>query len=103
MKLDPVYKAIGETIRARRRQFHLTQEKLAPRLGMSRASLANIETGRQTILVHQLYRVAAALELSPADLLPAPAEMSTRTSNTEIALPDDLNPQQRRQIARLLE
>ena len=103
MELDPIYKTIGETIRARRRRFHLTQEKLAPRIGMSRASLANIETGRQTILVHQLYRLAEVLEISPADLLPVPAAESERTDTTEIELPDDLNPQQKRQIARLMK
>jgi len=103
MEPDPIYKAIGATIRARRRNFRLTQDKLAPRLGMSRASLANIETGRQTVLVHQLYRFAEVLEMSPADLLPAPAARALLDGAAELPLPDDLKPQQRQQIARLLE
>jgi len=103
MQPDPIYKALGATIRARRKQFRLTQQKLAPQLGMSRASLANVETGRQTVLVHQLYRFAEVLEMSPADLLPPPPADGSRRGLPELPLPDDLKPQQRKQIARLLE
>jgi hypothetical protein len=39
---------------------------------MSRASVANIESGRQNVLLHHVYSLASALEFSkPADLLPA--------------------------------
>jgi transcriptional regulator with XRE-family HTH domain len=101
MQPEFIYKAIGERVKARRRTLGWTQEQLAPRLGMSRASLANIETGRQTVLVHQLYRFAEALEMSPADLLPMPQGAAVASTATELPLPDDLNPQQRRQIAKL--
>lgn len=40
---------------------------------MSRASVANIESGRQNVLLHHVYSLASALEFSKvADLLPAP-------------------------------
>src|SRR6266852_9416336 len=67
-----VYKQIGAIIKARRKTLNnMKQEKLAGLLGISRGSLANIETGRQGILVHQLYKFSAALQLkTPIDLLP---------------------------------
>jgi transcriptional regulator with XRE-family HTH domain len=104
MQVDPIYKAVGEVIRARRRHLGLTQEKLAPRAGVSRASLANVETGRQAILVHQLYRFAEALGMSPFDLLPVPAQnCAVGESLSELPLPDDLNAQQKKQIAQMLK
>ena len=47
MNHDWIYPLIGAVIKRRRKQFDWTQEKLAARLGISRASLANIEIGRQ--------------------------------------------------------
>lgn len=70
MKVEPVYRSIGATVRSRRRQLEWSQEKLAQRLMISRATLANIETGRQRVLVHQLYAFAAALGMKPEQLLP---------------------------------
>jgi transcriptional regulator with XRE-family HTH domain len=88
-------------IKARRKTLQLKQENLANMLGISRGSLANIETGRQSILVHQLYRFAAALELTPVDLLPPPSTEHARTGSSALPLPDDLKAQQKRQITDL--
>jgi len=103
VKVDPVYQHIGAVVKARRKKLELTQEDLAGQLGISRGSLANIETGRQNILVHQLYRIAASLGLAPTDLLPAPASERAAMSRTDLPLPGDLKPKQRDQIAQLLE
>jgi transcriptional regulator with XRE-family HTH domain len=103
MNPDSVYRHIGAVIRDRRKKFkpRWTQEKLAKRVGISRASLANIETGRQSVLVHQLYAFAEVLELSPSDFL-LPANDANARAGWEEVLPDDLRPQQKDQIARLL-
>src|SRR5262249_32483599 len=103
MNPESVYEHIGAVIRRGRRKFkpRLTQEALARRVGISRASLANIETGRQSVLVHQLYALAAALDLAPADFL-LPADDSATRAEWESMLPDDLKPLQKNQIARLL-
>jgi transcriptional regulator with XRE-family HTH domain len=103
MNPDSIYQHIGEVIRARRQSSkpRLTQEALAKRVGISRASLANIETGRQGVLVHQLYALAEALKLAPSDFLPAETDSAARAEWNEI-LPEDLKPLQRDQIARLL-
>jgi len=103
MQAQIIYSAVGERIRARRKTLGLTQVQLAPRLGMSRASLANIETGRQAVLIHQLYLVAEALGVLPTDLLPLSASDHRHDNATDLPLPDDLKPLQRRQIANLLE
>jgi transcriptional regulator with XRE-family HTH domain len=103
MNPESIYRHIGAVIRKGRRKFkpRLTQEALAQRVGISRASLANIETGRQSVLVHQLYALAAALDLAPADFL-LPASDSGARAEWDQRLPDDLKPLQKNQIARLL-
>lgn len=101
MTHDWIYPVIGEHIRRRRKLLKLTQEKLAPRLGISRASLANIETGRQRLLVDQLFAVAEALNLAPSDLLPTPKSADTSAPG-KLPLPKDLNAKQKEQITRLL-
>jgi transcriptional regulator with XRE-family HTH domain len=69
---------------------------------MSRASLASIETGRQNVLVHQLYTFAAALELAVSDFLPAPTKLISNYDLKKLPFPDGLNAQQKEQIARML-
>jgi transcriptional regulator with XRE-family HTH domain len=98
---DPIYKHIGILIKARRKTLGLKQENLAHTLGISRGSLANIETGRQNILVHNLYKFARALELSPLDLLPHPSRDKTDSDGVALPLPDDLKAEQKKQVARL--
>lgn len=91
-------------IQRRRKQLGYKQEGVARDLGISRGSLANIETGRQSMLVHQLYRFAEVLELSVTDLLPAalPAAPAPH-GDWSGKLPPGLKPSQQEQIARLLE
>jgi transcriptional regulator with XRE-family HTH domain len=103
MNPESLYRHIGALIRSRRRKFRprWTQEKLANRLGISRASLANIEIGRQTVPVHQLYAFARVFDMGPADFL-LPADGADAHEDWDEKLPVDLKPQQKEQIARLL-
>jgi transcriptional regulator with XRE-family HTH domain len=101
--VHPIYKEIGAVIKSRRRTLKMKQETLAGLLGISRGSLANVETGRQSVLVHQLYKFADALQLTPLDLLPLPLIDPLRIEATELPLPSDLKAQQKEQIARLFE
>jgi transcriptional regulator with XRE-family HTH domain len=98
---DPIYKHIGMVIKARRKTLGLKQENLAYTLGISRGSLANIETGRQNILVHNLYKFASVLDVSPFDLLPHPSHAQSKSERMELPLPDDLKADQKKQVARL--
>lgn len=102
MNHELIYPLVGTLIRNRRKKLRFTQETLAARVGMSRASIANIEVGRQKILVHHLYVLAEILELAPTDLMPAVKQLP-KTNNWEtLPLPDGLKPQQKEQIARLM-
>jgi transcriptional regulator with XRE-family HTH domain len=107
---DPIYIEIGLLIRARRKALNLRQKSLASELGISRGSLANIETGRQSILVHQLYRFANVLRLPPHDLLPLLHGDQPAKDRTDVPLPAftlgvgsaarpaDLKAQQKKQV-----
>ena len=103
MNHDSIYRHIGDVIRTRRKALkpRLTQEALAQRIGISRASLANIETGRQNVLVHQLYVFAKALNLTPSDFLPAPSNATT-PANGNLQFSEDVNPKQKQELARLI-
>ncbi|HWQ86878.1 helix-turn-helix transcriptional regulator [Brevundimonas sp.] len=74
MAADPRYSAFGEAIALRREQLKMTQAELSRRVGLSRASIANIERGRQNVLLHHACDIATALGLSQVtDLLPVQA------------------------------
>jgi len=89
-------------VRQRRRRLELPQADLARRLGISRATLANIETGRQRILVHQLYSLAKALEMKLAELLPPPESSAQGGDWAQLPMPADLKLKQKEQIALLI-
>lgn len=102
MKLEPIYEQIGGIIRSLRRRADQPQEALAGQLGISRATLANIETGRQRVLIHQLYAIAQALRVDLMDLLPQPAENPTTSDWTSLTFDSDLKEEQKKQLAKLI-
>ncbi|WP_428101049.1 helix-turn-helix domain-containing protein [Candidatus Rariloculus sp.] len=66
-----LYRRLGRAVADRRRKLRLTQSTVAEKLGLSRASVANLENGRQRIMVHQLFALVNALKLkSILDLVP---------------------------------
>ena len=73
-----LYRRLGRAVAERRGELGITQNAVADKLGVSRASLANLENGRQRIMVHQLFALVDVLELkSILDLVPkvwVPAE-----------------------------
>ncbi len=102
MNPEPIYKVIGGIIRQRRRRLDWSQGTLASRLGISRATLANIETGRQRILVHHLYAFGDVLGAKPSDFLPLVSVARGGDEWTELPMPGDLKRQQKEQIGRLI-
>lgn len=67
-----IYKAFGAQVRERRDDLHMTQLQLSAAIGLTRGSVANIEAGRQSVLLHQFLAIADALQMTPEQLLPAP-------------------------------
>jgi transcriptional regulator with XRE-family HTH domain len=102
MKPEPIYKEIGGIIRRLRRRHDLPQEKLANQLRIARATLANIETGRQRILVHQLYAIAQVLKVKLSDLLPELPEKLDHSELEALNFNGDLSIEQRKQVANLI-
>lgn len=103
MQSEYIYKHIGSTLKNRRKALKMTQEILASKLFMSRASLANIETGRQNVLVHQIYSFAKILELDVKDFLVRPESTTTSDKSNNLSFSQTLNAQQKDQLAQLIE
>lgn len=68
-----IYRAFGRRVATRRLELRLTQGALASAVGFSRASIANIEAGRQKLPLHQVYRFMSALKLEDFRILLPPA------------------------------
>jgi transcriptional regulator with XRE-family HTH domain len=103
MDSPDLYRALGSLIRRRRRVLELTQADLSGRLGISRGALANIETGRQQVFLHQLVRFASALEMkSVHELIPMPQIDSEPNQPSKIPLPKGLTANEQSQVTRLL-
>lgn len=66
-----IYRQLGRNVARVRGKLGKTQADIAAQIGLTRASLANIETGRQKVLMHHVFRLANALECpSVLDLIP---------------------------------
>jgi transcriptional regulator with XRE-family HTH domain len=91
-----LYRNIGERIRTVREDRQLTQAALAAAVGLSRGSLANIESGNQRTPVHTMAAIAQALRLDPADLISdgvqdLPALVAELPVPTEIGCSDSVH------------
>ena len=95
-----LYVALGRLIRTRRERMRLTQGELARRVGMTRTSITNIESGRQKVQLHTLYTIAAALDVSPQALLPPTGTVKPEV--IEERLTEGLSPEAREWTMRLL-
>jgi transcriptional regulator with XRE-family HTH domain len=67
--IEACHQAVGVRIRIIREALGISQHELAPRVGISRGSIANIETGRQRLLLDDIESFARALNTSPKHLL----------------------------------
>jgi transcriptional regulator with XRE-family HTH domain/mannose-6-phosphate isomerase-like protein (cupin superfamily) len=66
---EPDYPEVGERLRARRRERHLSLRDLAERLGVSPSLISQIERGRAKPSVSTLYALVAELDVSLDELL----------------------------------
>jgi transcriptional regulator with XRE-family HTH domain len=67
--VEACHAAVGVRIRAIREALGLTQDDIAKRVGLVRASVANIEIGRQRLLLDNVEDFARALGTTPKNLL----------------------------------
>lgn len=68
-KIEPVYKQFGLRVLQIREALGLTQEEIATRTGLTRSSVANIEGGRQRVLLLDINRFARAFGCTEKHLL----------------------------------
>lgn len=61
--------AVPLFIKGRRKKLNISQEKLADMVGVSTATISNLETGRNGFTDKTLAAIADALKCHPADLM----------------------------------
>jgi transcriptional regulator with XRE-family HTH domain len=68
---EVMYRELGRRIRARREALGLSQAELGARLrpDQTRASIANIEAGKQRVMLHTIPALARALRWTPRKLM----------------------------------
>jgi transcriptional regulator with XRE-family HTH domain len=97
-----IYRIIGAAVAARRKDLRLKQAEVAEQIGLTRASLANIESGRQKIMLHQVYKLATALKLdSIIDLVPPSFSFEEAIGPMKL-VGSEVNDQQKAQIEQFL-
>ncbi len=70
--IEDVYVQLGATIMQHRLRRGWSQLELANRMALSRASIANVETGRQRLMLHQIQAAAVVFDVSLSDILDLP-------------------------------
>ena len=83
-----LYEIVGRRVREARKTSNLTQEELASRVNMTRTSVTNIEKGRQKLLLHTLFDLAAAMKVPVVQLIP---ELSENQPHIEQKLTNGLS------------
>jgi transcriptional regulator with XRE-family HTH domain len=97
-----IYRIIGAAVAARRKTLRLKQAEVAEQIGLTRASLANIESGRQKIMLDQIYKLAAALKIdSITDLIPPSFSFEEAMGPLKL-VGSEVNDQQKAQIEEFL-
>jgi transcriptional regulator with XRE-family HTH domain len=82
--LDELYGEVGRKLRQAIETQGLSQERLAQQLRVSRASIVNIEAGRQRAPLHLLWQFAEALGSDLSLLIPWRDELSPKAKETAL-------------------
>ena len=65
----PELREFGRRVRERRLELKLSQEELAERAELHRTYISSLEQGRRNVAVHNVVRLAEALDIDPAELV----------------------------------
>lgn len=79
-----LYRALGDRIKGLRKKFGYNQSKFADLLDISRASLVNIEKGRQRPPLHIIYAITDTLQIDIADVLPKKMDLDNKAIEKKI-------------------
>lgn len=67
--LSEATRAFGERVRERRRALGLSQEALADGTALHWSYLGQVERGQTNLTLHNILRLAAALDVDPGELV----------------------------------
>jgi len=93
--MDELQQALSDEIRNHRLDLKdMTQDALAIHSGVSRATIANIERGRQSVTIGILYRLSRALRVDAGTLLNKAINKTYPETDRTILLSDVDNKQE---------
>jgi transcriptional regulator with XRE-family HTH domain len=69
MNKEAINKATGKYLQEIRKTLKISQEDLADKIGLTRTSIVNIEKGRQSLTVENLYKISEVFGISPVNLI----------------------------------
>jgi len=67
--LSEATRLLGNRVRTRRESLGLSQEALAHLCGVHWTFLGQVERGRRNLSLHNILKIAAGLEVDPAELV----------------------------------
>ncbi len=102
MEESELYPRFGQLVRRHRERLGLNQAEIGQAIGLTRASIANIETGRQRIPLHHLYRLARVLKVDVHALLPTAAGGASMLADCEIQSSTELSAREQDVVARVV-
>jgi transcriptional regulator with XRE-family HTH domain len=101
---SPIYKRLGKAIASERERHSYTQQVLADAIGISRASVANIERGEQRVYLDQVLAMVSCFSLPNVDALLQSAPENEETASSEFRLSGDtLKRQEKQRVRKLLD
>jgi transcriptional regulator with XRE-family HTH domain len=80
--------AIGQKLRDRRRYLGMSTRSLGSKVGLSHVQISNIERAESDFSVSYLYNFAAALDISPAELMPDPLDIGQGNGHAAAVVED---------------
>lgn len=104
-----LYKLLGNQIKTRREELRINQIDLGLKAGIGRASISNIESGRQKPPLSVLYQICNALDIDIQVLLPTYSDVQREIQNSKKTDLEDyfnkynLDTKTQEQIANLLK
>jgi transcriptional regulator with XRE-family HTH domain len=85
--VSEVLKRFGEKLREVRVRAGISQEKLAELAGLHRTYVSSVERGKRNISLESIEKLANALEVTLADLMPASGRASGGGGHSQVSPP----------------
>lgn len=77
-----LHESVGANIKKLRLKHRYKQSDIAERIGLTRTSISNIETGAQNATLSVVYKFCRVFDVSLNEILPSPNEVALQTVKT---------------------